>query len=104
MTNADRLRTALVSVEVDATFTHAVMRFHDDSRLEFCHRVDERWTKAVGPGRPSDESGLAGTFVRAITTFRLNAKHLDIQFDDGSRWDESVRGLVQAAELPKDPE
>ena len=26
----------------------------------------------------------------AITTFRLNAKHLDIRFADGSRWDEKL--------------
>ena len=29
----------------------------------------------------------------AITIFRLNAKHLDIQFEDGSRWDEAFQDL-----------
>ncbi len=29
--------------------------------------------------------------MAAITIFRLNANHLDIQFEDGSRWDQKIR-------------
>ncbi len=97
MTVAERLQAALVAVEANATFTHACMRFHDGSRLEFCHRVDERWARAVAPTSPPDSSsapavatGLATDLLPAITRFRLNARHLDIQFDDGSRWDQPV--------------
>ena len=69
------------------------MLFGDNSRLCFCHRVGERWAKAVGPEDREDEAGLAGELLRAITMFRLNAKHLDIQFEDGSRWDETLQEL-----------
>jgi hypothetical protein len=97
MTVAERLQSALVAVEANATFTHASMRFHDGSRLEFCHRVDERWARAVAPTAPavaSSEPGaataLATDLLSAITRFRLNARHLDIQFTDNSRWDHPV--------------
>jgi hypothetical protein len=84
------LKMQLLTVEANENFTEAVMLFHDNSRLCFRHRVDERWAKAVGSGQPEDETGLAGELLSAMTMFRLNAKHLDIQFDDGSRWDEAL--------------
>jgi hypothetical protein len=92
MTTAECLRTELLSVSAAEQFTFAVMQFRDGSRLHFCHRVDERWVHATGPGIPHAGSGLAGELRAAITTFRLNAKHLDIHFADGSRWDEKVAG------------
>jgi hypothetical protein len=90
MTRAETLRAALVTVEANEIFTEAVMRFRDGSVLCFCHRVGERWAKAVGPTEREDEAGLAAELLAAITTFRLNAKHLDIQFTDESRWDEKI--------------
>jgi len=30
-------------------------------------------------------------FLSAMTMFRLNAKHLDLQFEDGSEWDEALQ-------------
>ncbi len=93
MTSEERLRNELLAVEVNEDFTEAVMQFHDNSRLCFCHRVDERWAKSVGPVQRETEAGLAGELLSAITMFRLNAKHLDIQFQDGSRWDEDVQKL-----------
>jgi hypothetical protein len=92
-TTEDILRAELIAVEADKNFTEAVMRFGDNSRLCFCHRVGERWAKAVGPEDREDEAGLAGELLRAITMFRLNAKHLDIQFEDDSRWDEALQEL-----------
>jgi hypothetical protein len=90
MTSDEILKEALITVEVNEDFTEAVMHLQDDSRLCFCHRVGERWAKAVGPeGRAQDE-GAAGKLLSAIRMFRLNRKHLDIQFDDGSRWDEAL--------------
>src|SRR5262245_6527725 len=93
VTTAKILRSGLIAVEADENFTEAVMRFGDNSRLCFCHRVGERWAKAVGPGDREDEAGLAGEFLRAMTMFRLNAKHLDIQFEDSSRWDVALQEL-----------
>ena len=54
----------------------------DDSRLCFCHRVGERRAKAEGA-----EGGLAGRMLPLIALFRLNARHLDVQFGDGTRWE-----------------
>jgi hypothetical protein len=93
MTTEDILRTGLIAVAADKNFTEAVMRLGDNSKLCFCHRVGERWAKAVGPEDREDEAGLAGELLRDITMFRLNAKHLDIQFEDGSRWDEALQEL-----------
>ncbi len=89
MTCAETLRAELLTVEADSRFTEAVLRFRDDSRLYFCHRIGERWAKAAGPTGNEEAGGLAEKLLAAITMFRLNAKHLDIQFDDGSRWDEA---------------
>ena len=93
MTSAETLRTELATVAANEHFTEAVMRFRDDSRLCFCHRVGERWAKAVGPEQAEDEAGLAGELLSTMTMFRLNAKNLDIQFEDDSRWDEALPKL-----------
>ena len=93
MTSAETLRSGLLIVAANEKFTEASLRFQDDSRLCFCHRVDTRWAKAVGPGQPENETGLAGKLLSAMTMFRLNAKHLDIQFEDGSCWDEALQNF-----------
>ena len=91
MTTEEILRKSLLTIEADENFTEAVMRFRDGSRLCFCHRVGERWAKAVGPEEREAESGQAGELLSSMSMFRLNAKHLDIQFEDGSRWDEALQ-------------
>ena len=91
MTSEETLRRALLGVKVNENFTEAVLQFLDNSRLCFCHRVDERWAKAVGPEQREAEAGQAGELLSAMSMFRLNAKHLDIQFQDGSRWDEALQ-------------
>jgi hypothetical protein len=91
MTSEQLLRHELAVIDVNEEFTEAVLQFRDDSRLCFCHRIGERWAKSVGPEQRESDAGIAAELLSAITMFRLNAKHLDIQFDDGSRWDESVR-------------
>ena len=93
MTSEETLRSALLTVEANENFTEAVMLFHDNSRLCFCHRVGERWAKAVGPEDRENQAELAGELLSAMMMFRLNAKHLDIQFEDGSRWDEGFQEL-----------
>jgi hypothetical protein len=95
MTRADTLQAALSHVEANETFSEAVLRLGDGSRLCFCHRVGERWAKAVGPEQRETEAGLAGELLAAITKFRLNAKHLDISYEDGSRWDEALQNHIQ---------
>ncbi len=91
MTSEETLSRALLTVVANENFTEAVMRFRDNSRLFFCHRVGERWAKAVGPEQREAEAGQAGELLSAMSMFRLNAKHLDIQFEDGSRWDETLQ-------------
>ncbi len=91
MTTAEQLTSTLVTAETNDDFSEAVLTLRDGARLCFCHRVGERWAKSVGPVGREHDAGLAEAFLAAITQFRLNAKHLDIQFTDGSRWDERLQ-------------
>lgn len=91
MTSEELFRGSIVSLEVNEDFSEAVLLMRDDSRLCFCHRVGERWAKAVGPGETGADDVLAGRMLPLMTMFRLNAKHLDIQFNDGSRWESRFR-------------
>jgi hypothetical protein len=95
MTDEDTLRGSFVSVEVNDSFSEAVLHMSDSSRLVFCHRVGERWARAEATGREGNESGIAGTLLVRISMFRLNGKHLDIQFTDGSRWEAKFSGSVK---------
>ena len=90
MTSLERIQASLLRVVANEDFTEAVMTFHDETRLCFCHRVGERWAKAVGPEQREDAGGLAKELLANMRMFRLNARHLDIQFEDGSRWDQAV--------------
>ena len=86
--NADeQLEQHLADSETNAAFSEAVLTLDDGSRLCFCHTVEQRWAKATGPEANETAGGLAAELVEQITGFRLNAKHLDIQFADGSRFD-----------------
>lgn len=84
MTHEQQLRKAFIALEVNDTFSEAVVKLQDGSRLCFCHKVGERWAKAVGPPEAETEGLLAGAILPLIAQFRLNAKHLDILFADGS--------------------
>jgi hypothetical protein len=90
--SAARLRVAAQSVQVNCDFTEAVVHLSDGSRLCFCHRVGERWAKAVGAENQEQAGGLAEGLLGQMALFRLNGKHLDIEFSDGSRWEKSFRG------------
>ena len=98
MTCEETLRRALLSVKANEDFTEAVLRFRDNSRLCFCHRVGERWAKAVGPEQREAEAGQAAELLSAMSMFRLNAKHLDIKFEDGSRWDKALQEFNQGGD------
>jgi hypothetical protein len=90
--NAATLRTAVVSLETNTDFSEAVLLLRDNSRLCFCHRVGQRWAKAVGPSGAETDGGLAEVVLADIALFRLNGKHLEIQFEDGSCWEKPFRG------------
>ena len=84
MTGEAFLRGALASLEVNDTFSEAVVVMSDGSRLCFRHRVGERWASAEGGGR-------AAEVLAMIQLFRLNGKHLDVRFQDGSGWEALFR-------------
>jgi hypothetical protein len=87
MTGQELLQEAFVSLETDSAFSEAVVLLRDGSRLCFRHRVGERWAKSVGPTGRESEGGAAAQVLARLALFRLNAKHLDIQFADGRRWE-----------------
>jgi hypothetical protein len=87
MTSDGFLRSSFVALEVNEDFSEAVVVLRDGSRVRFCHRVGKRWARAEG------SDGLAGTVLAAVALFRLNPKHLDVQFTDGSRWEARFPGL-----------
>jgi hypothetical protein len=69
----------VVRYAVDGDFKRAALFFRDNSFLEFEHSSREnRWA------RPSDQGTLADKICRSMRQFRLNAKHLQLFFDDGS--------------------
>ena len=63
----------------NAEFTQAAVYFDDGSHLTFEHSSRaNRWA------RPSTDGSTADLVCRAMSQFRLNAKHLQMFFDDGS--------------------
>ena len=85
MSDEDFLRRSFVSLEVEGECTEAVLGMSDGSRLHFRHRVGERWVRATAPGAAA--ATLAEQVLARITIFRLNARHLEVHFADGSRWE-----------------
>ena len=63
---------------VNEEFSRAVLLFDDESQIVFEHTTTSRWAKA------STELGMADKFCRLLQNFRLNAKHLQLFFEDGS--------------------
>jgi hypothetical protein len=87
MTNEEFLRHSFVALQVNVEFTQATLRMRDDSRLRFHHRVGERWAEATGAAGLQDETTLAAQVLALVTMFRLNAKHLEVGFQDGGHWE-----------------
>ena len=87
MTAEEFMRSSFVSVEVNEAFNESRVRLRDRSSLHFCHRVDERWARAEFEEGAEAGSSLAEDALARIAMFRLNAKHLDVRFKDGSRWE-----------------
>ena len=69
----------VVAYEPNAQFNQALLRFSDGSFLRFEHiGRDRRWAQASADGTIADQ------VVRSLKQFRLNAKHLQLFFVDGS--------------------
>src|SRR5215470_2904915 len=76
---ADLAKTQTTRYVVNPTFTQAVLYFKDGSHLQFEHSSrSNRWARA------SEEASMADEICRSIHQFRLNAKHLQLFFEDGS--------------------
>jgi hypothetical protein len=77
--SADFTREAFTRYVANAEFNEAALFFNDGSFLQFEHKGrDKRWA------RPSADDTTAGQVCRALRQFRLNAKHLQLYFEDGS--------------------
>jgi hypothetical protein len=92
MSDEQLLRQSLLSLQVSDDFTEAVLLMVDGTRLCFCHRVGERWAKTVLPAGAVGGVGVADQLLGRIAHFRLNARHLDVQFQDDSRWEAPFAG------------
>lgn len=78
-TTAQQTQTQVVRYVANPGFTQAILVFTDDSRLLFEHSSRaNRWARASAAGT------LADHCCQAIQQFRLNAKHLQLYFADGS--------------------
>ena len=89
MSADDLLRQVLAALEVNDDCTEATLRTIDGSCLHFCHRVGERWVRAT-PAQGAQTS-QAQRLLESVARFRLNGKHLDVTFADGSRWEARFR-------------
>lgn len=96
MTDADFLRGSFVALDVNEGYSEAVLVMRDGSRLEFHHRVGERTVRATG-GDVAPDASFAAQVLARIARFRLNARHLDVQFADGSRWETLFGGSAAAS-------
>jgi hypothetical protein len=92
MTDEALLRDWYVSLEVDASFGEALLGLSDQSRLRFCHRVGQRWARAEDAAGHEAPATHAAHLLARLAQFRLNAKHLDLQFADGTGWEARFGG------------
>ena len=77
MTPPELARRSVTDYIVNAEFTEASLFFKDGSFLQFVHKArDQRWA------RPSADDTIAGRVCQGLRQFRLNAKHLQLFFED----------------------
>ena len=76
---ADVAKTEATRYVANETFTQAVLHFKDGShlRLEHSSRTN-RWARASAAGT------MAEKLCKSLHQFRLNSKHLQLFFEDGS--------------------
>jgi hypothetical protein len=78
-TLAEMAQTEAIRYVVNTTFTQAVLFFEDGSYLQFEHANREnRWARA------SADQTMADRLCLSLKLFRLNAKHLQLYFEDDS--------------------
>jgi len=78
-TSAKTAYTQVTRYVANSAFNQAVLFFADGSYLQLEHRsIDTRWAKA------SAEPSMADSVCQAMRLFRLNARHLQLYFSDGS--------------------
>jgi hypothetical protein len=76
---AEYAKRHVIRYSVNAAFNNATLDFSDGSHLQFEHTSrSNRWARA------SAESTIADEIGRSIRQFRLNAKHLQLFFEDGT--------------------
>jgi hypothetical protein len=76
---AEYAKRHVTRYEVNATFNRATLDFTDGSHLQFQHTSrSDRWARA------SADATIADDICRSMQQFRLNAKHLQLFFQDGS--------------------
>lgn len=79
MTMSDITKEHATRYVANEAFTQAAVFFKDGSHLTFEHTSRaNRWA------RPSEDGTAADSVCKAMTQFRLNAKHLQLFFEDGS--------------------
>jgi hypothetical protein len=76
---AEYAKTRVTRYAVNAEFNRGVLDFNDGSSLQFEHTSRaNRWARASADGTIAEE------VCRSMRQFRLNAKHLQLFFEDGS--------------------
>jgi hypothetical protein len=76
---ADVAKTEATRYVANETFTQAALHFKDGSHLQFEHSSrTNRWARASAADTMADK--LCGS----LHQFRLNSKHLQLFFEDGS--------------------
>jgi hypothetical protein len=76
---ADLVKSEVSRYVANATFTSAVLYFKDGSSLQFVHS-----SRSNRSARASEDDTTAEKICRSLRQFRLNAKHLQLFFEDGS--------------------
>ncbi len=78
-TLAETAHAQAIRYVANAEFNQAALFFEDGSYLQFEHTSrTNRWARA------SSDRNMADTLCRSLRLFRLNAKHLQLYFEDGS--------------------
>ena len=78
-TTAAVVSTEICGFDVNEEADGAVLHFEDGSHLQFVHTSrSNRWA------RPSSDRSLADKCCESMNHFRLNGKHLQLFFEDGS--------------------
>lgn len=80
MTQAEFARENATRTMVNRAFNRAILECGDGSHVVFEHSSRQnRWAKA------SEQGTIADRICLSLFQFRLNAKHLELFFDDDSR-------------------